>query len=456
MTRTDLPCLLKSLLRLRLGQELLELLLGELRLARLGRARTNGLRRSERLLLLLRLLEKLLLLLLLEELLLRLLWSKLLRLLGLLWCELSRLLLREKVGGERINLTVLVVVAGESFQSNLLPGELRHGDLGRLLGSLWSKLLGLLGKLLLWSKLLLGVLTELLLLLLLLELEGWVGLLWLGGELLRLLLLKLARLLLLELARLLLLELLRILLELLRILSELLVLLELSLELVWPLLLLEVPKVLVEVAGVELLRGGSTGVEVSRVEDRSPGSLSGVGEVLPLCGGVVLLSNLLLLLHHSLLESNHSLVSLLLQLEGGIGLLRGGLHLSESVDLLQLQVGLEAGAVVGAVLHYLDLTVLVQEPVLPFHIPFGILGLQSETAVAGLVTDSVGTVLIDLIDLLHNDDRVLSGGGGSGGGGGGGGDGGGGGRCLGGSFRCVSLSAALCGFLSNHKASKEN
>ena len=47
-----------------------------------------------------------------------------------------------------------------------------------------------------------------------------------------------------------------------------------------------------------------------------------------------------------------------------IHLLGGGLGLSERVDLLQLQVGLEAGAVVGAVLHDLDLTVLVQEPVL--------------------------------------------------------------------------------------------
>jgi len=342
MTRTDLPCLLKSL---RLGQKLLELLLGELRL-RLCWARTNGLRCSERLLTKVLLLLRLLLLLLelegwvgllrlrgelsglllwLEELLLLLLRGKLLLLLRLLWCEL--LLLREKVGGERINLTVLVVVAGESFQSNLLSGELRHGDLSWLLGSLWSKLLGLLGKLLLWSKLLLGVLTELLLLLL----EGRVGLLRLGGELSGLLLLKLARLLLLEL--------LRILLELLGILSELLVLLELSLELVWLLLLLlEVPEVLLEVAGVELLRGGAVGVEVSSVEDWPPGALSGVGEVLSLGGGVVLLSNLLLFLHHGLLESNHSLVSLLLQLESGVGLLRGGLCLSERIDLGELQV----------------------------------------------------------------------------------------------------------------------
>jgi len=423
-------------------------LLAELRLS-LGWAGTHGLRGPERLLLLLeklgilgkvllllRLLEKLLLLLLLEELLLGLLRSKLLRLLRLLGSKLRLLLLREKVSRERINLTVLIIITGETLQRNLFSGELRHGNLSRLLGSLRSELLWLLGKLLLRSELLL-----LLDLRSLLELEGGVGLLRLRSKLSGLLELLgiLSELL--------------VLLELLRILSELLVLLELSLELVWPLLLLEVPKVLVEVAGVELLRGGSTGVEVSRVEDRSPGSLSGVGEVLPLCGGVVLLSNLLLLLHHSLLESNHSLVSLLLQLEGGIGLLRGGLHLSESVDLLQLQVGLEAGAVVGAVLHYLDLTVLVKEPVLAFHIALGILGLQPETAVAGLVSHSVRAVLIDLIDLLDNDDRVLSGGGGGGGSCGGGG---GGGWDLGSCLRCVSLRAALCGFLSDHKASKEN
>ena len=287
-------------------------MLAELRLS-LGWAGTHGLRGPERLLLLLeklgilskvllllRLLEKLLLLLLLEELLLGLLRSKLLRLLG---SKLRLLLLREKMSRERINLTVLIIITGETLQRNLFSGELRHGNLSRLLGSLRSELLWLLGKLLLRSELLL-----LLDLRSLLELEGGVGLLRLRSELSGLLELLgiLSKLL--------------VLLELLRILSELLVLLELSLELVWPLLLLEVPKVLVEVAGVELLRGGSTGVEVSRVEDRSPGSLSGVGEVLPLCGGVVLLSNLLLLLHHSLLESNHSLVSLLLQLEGGIGL----------------------------------------------------------------------------------------------------------------------------------------
>jgi hypothetical protein len=382
MTRSvDLPSLLKSLLGLGLGEELLELLLGELRLS-LGRTGAHRLRGSEPglLLWLLLWLEKLLLLLLLLllelegrtgllrlgcklprllllellrlELLLLLLWLEEL-LLRLLWGNLSRLLLREKVGGEGINLTVLVVVPGESLQRNLLSGQLRQRDLSWLLGSL------LLLRNLLRSPL---------------ELEGWVGLLWLGGELPWLLLLKLLRLL-LKLLRLL--ELLRLLLlELLGILSKLLVLLELSLELVWLLLLLlEVPEVLLEVPGVELLRGGPAGVEVGRVEDRPPGALPGVGEVLSLGRGVVLLGDLLLLGHDGLLEGDHGLVSLLLQLEGGVGLLGGGLCLSERIDLLELQVGLEAGAVVGAVLHDLDLTVLVQEPILTFHIPFGILGL---------------------------------------------------------------------------------
>jgi len=178
----DLPCLL----RLGPGQELLELLLGELGLNLLGRTGTHRLRGSEpRLLLLPR--DKLLLLLLLLLLLElegrvrllrlggelpRLLLLELLRLLLLelrlelvllrlllLWLEelllrllrgkLSRLLLREKMGGERINLTVLVVIAGESLQRNLLSGELRQWDLSRLLGSLLLLLLwDLLGSLL--------------------------------------------------------------------------------------------------------------------------------------------------------------------------------------------------------------------------------------------------------------------------------------------------------------------
>ena len=57
-------------------------------------------------------------------------------------------------------------------------------------------------------------------------------------------------------------------------------------ELLWLLLklllLLEVSEVLVEVLSVELFRGWSAGVEVSSIEDWSPGSLSVAGEVLSL------------------------------------------------------------------------------------------------------------------------------------------------------------------------------
>lgn len=47
---------------------------------------------------------------------------------------LSKLLLGLKMGGQRINLTVLVLVARESLQSNLLQGELGGRGEGRLLG----------------------------------------------------------------------------------------------------------------------------------------------------------------------------------------------------------------------------------------------------------------------------------------------------------------------------------
>lgn len=194
-----------------------------------------------------------------------------------------------------INLTILIIITRESLQSNLLSSQLGHGD---LLGSLLlrSKLLLLLGSKLLRSLLskLLGILSKLLILLeLLLEL-AW---------------LLLSKLLLLR-----------------SLLSKLLILLELLLKLTWLLLskllllrpllskllgilskllvLLEVPEVLIEVLGVELLRGGSAGVEVGSIEHWSPGSLllSVVGEGLSLGTGVVLCSDPLLFLNHSFLE----------------------------------------------------------------------------------------------------------------------------------------------------------
>ena len=144
--------LLESLLRLGLGKQLLELLLSELRLS--NGAGTNWLRSAERLLLwLLLLLEKLLrllrllgsgskllllgnkLLLLLRNKLLLLLRNKPLLLLGSKLLLLLRnklllllgsklllllrnkllLLLRLKMSGKRINLTILVIISGESL-----------------------------------------------------------------------------------------------------------------------------------------------------------------------------------------------------------------------------------------------------------------------------------------------------------------------------------------------------
>ena len=70
--------------------------------------------------------------------------------------------------------------------------------------------------------------------------------------------------------------------KLLRILSKLLVLLELSCLLELLLLSLEVVEVPVEVLGVELVGSWTVGVEVSSIEDWSPGSLSAVGKVLSL------------------------------------------------------------------------------------------------------------------------------------------------------------------------------
>ena len=123
--------------------------------------------------------------------------------------------------------------------------------------------------------------------------------------------------------------------KLLRILSKLLVLLELLLELTRLLLgkllglllsklllLLEILEISIKVLGIELLGGRSAGVEVGGIEHWPPGSLllSVVGEGLPLRAGVVLGGDPLLLLDDGLLEGEHSLVPLFLQLKGRVGL----------------------------------------------------------------------------------------------------------------------------------------
>jgi len=329
--------------------------LGELRLGH--RAGANRLRCTEGLLLLL-------LLLLLEKLsLLRQLLLLLLLLLEkLCLLRLLLLLLGQEVSRERINLTVLVVISRESFQGNLLSGQLRHWNLAWLLGPL-LELLDLLRVLLELLRVLLELLDLLRVLLELLRvLSKLLVLLELGLELTWLLLLgelglslglgsllelesrvwllrlrsKLSLLVLLELLRVLL-ELLWVLLELLRVLLELLrVLLELLGVLLELLLSLEVSEVLVEVARVELFRSRTVWVEVSCVEHRSSGSLSAVSKVLSLGRGVIFTSDLLLFLDHRLLEGDDSLMPLFLKLESRVGLLRGSL--SERIDLDQLEV----------------------------------------------------------------------------------------------------------------------
>jgi len=414
--------LVEKLLQLGLGK----LLLGHLAWShRLGSSKGWPLSRlllEGRLLLRLLLECRLLLRLLLEELLL--LGGKLLLLLGnklLLLLGGKLLLLGQEVSGQGINLTILIIITGESLQSNLFPGKLRQGDLLRLLR----------GKLLLLrSELLLLLRSKLLLL-------GSKLLLLLGSELLLLLRSKL--LLLGSKLPLLLRSKLLLLLggKLLRILSKLLVLLELLLELTRLLLgkllglllsklllLLEVLEISIKVLGVELLGGRSAGVEVGGIEHWPPGSLllSVVGEGLPLRTSVVLGGDPLLLLDDGLLEGEHSLVPLFLQLEGRVGLLNWSVDF-DSLSCGKLQVRGKASAVVGGVFNDLDLAVLIHDAILSLHISLGVLGLQLEGAVTGLVSHSVGSVLVDLIDLLHNHHWRLGGGAGGHGGGGGGGHG---------------------------------
>lgn len=145
----------KSLLLLGLSEELVELLLGKLRGGLLGGSRTYGGGLTE-----LGLTGSKLLLLGSKSLLLR---SKSLLLggkgasggeFGL--CEMG------KMGGESVDLTILVLVTRETVEADVLLGELRNGDEGggcggrgtggglgsgllKLLTLLWSKLLRLLG-----------------------------------------------------------------------------------------------------------------------------------------------------------------------------------------------------------------------------------------------------------------------------------------------------------------------
>merc|ERR1712200_265028 len=174
---------------------------------------------------------------------------------------------------EGINLTILVLVTGETFQSNLFSSQLRGGDQGR------STRLGLESR----SKLLLLLGYNLLLLLLGVELES--GLLLLGDELL--LLLSGDKLLLLSWGELLLL-----------LLTGKLLLLGESVE------------ILVEALLVKLVADGGVGVEVGSIEDRSSLTIVPlVGEGLSLEVTLILSLDRLLLLNNSFLMIEDSLMS---------------------------------------------------------------------------------------------------------------------------------------------------
>ena len=359
----------------------------------------------------------------------------LLELLGLLESGLLGRQSRLEVGGQRVDLSILVLVPGETLQSNVFPGQLGNWHQGST-GLLRSKLL-LGGKLLplLRSELLLG--SKLLLLL-----RG--KLLLLGSKLLLLppvleileLSLKGRPLWLLGSKLLLLLG------------SKLLLLLGSKL-----LLLLELPEVLVEVLVVELLGSRLVGVELGSVEDRALGSslLATLGCKLPPLLGVVSLSgDGILPLDDTGLVGQHSLVPLPLQVKlraGGDGD-RGSASDGSGSDP-RVSVRGESSAVVGRVFHNNDLTLLVQVSVLALNVAFLVSCLKLEGSVGCLVTNRVCAVIVDLVDLLEDDGGVLGGGGWGGLGLGGGGSGGG---RLGGSDR---LLAALGRLLRERQASAE-
>jgi len=363
----------------------------------------------------------------------------LLELLGLLESGLLGRQSRLEVGRQRVDLSILVLVPGETLQSNVFPGQLgnwHQGSTGLLRSKLLlgGKLLPLLrSELLLGSKLLLrGKLlllgSKLLLLppvLEILELSLKGRPLWLLGSKL---LLRGKLLLLLR--------------------SKLLLLLGSKL-----LLLLELPEVLVEVLVVELLGSRLVGVELGSVEDRALGSslLATLGCKLPPLLGVVSLSgDGILPLDDTGLVGQHSLVPLPLQVKlraGGDGD-RGSASDGSGSDP-RVSVRGESSAVVGRVFHNNDLTLLVQVSVLALNVAFLVSCLKLEGSVGCLVTNRVCAVIVDLVDLLEDDGGVLGGGGWGGLGLGGGGSGGG---RLGGGDR---LLAALGRLLRERQASAE-
>jgi len=172
------------------------------------------------------------------------------------------------------------------------------------------------------------------------------------------------------------------------------------------LLLLEVIEVLVERVLIELGAEGLLGVEVGGVEHGSPLSSVLIGEGLSLYSNVLLLLDPFLLLYHTLLVVKDGLVPGLLPREGGV------LHYGLQLNLLwSLVVGGEAGAVVGGVLHRHQLPRLVEVPVHSFDVSFDVSGLHFKGAIRSLITDSIASILIDVVDLLDDYVRMLCSGG---------------------------------------------
>jgi hypothetical protein len=301
-----------------------------------------------------------------------------------------------EVGGERIDLTILIFVTGESVETDVFLSELGSGDEGsggggsRLGSELVSRLLEeLLLTWLLRGKLLLGLLSKLL---------------WLLSKLL----LSLSKLLSTLVHKLLGLEVLEVGIELLLLgLSKLLLLLGSKLLLLWLLLLLS--KLLVESLGVELLVNGLVGVEVGGIEDRPPPGVGLVGKLPPPDRGSPSGGFFLLASYNIGLELEDGLVTFPLQLKGS-GLGGGSGPAGSSV------IG-KPGGVVGRVLNDLQIPKFIQVSVLTFNVAFLILCFEFEGTVGGFVSDSVCSVFVDLIDLLEDDNRggggwLLDGGGG--------------------------------------------
>jgi len=388
------------LLLLLLGGKLLELLLlGSqllLSLGLLGSTLSLSLLSGKELLLLLlqgiKRLEGLGVLLLGDHLLL-LSGNKLLLLLGykLLLLLGNKLLL--EVGREGINLTILVLVTGETFQSNLFSSQLRGGDQGR------STRLGLESR----SKLLLLLGYNLLLLLLGVELES--GLLLLGDKSLLLSELFLLGLesggkLLLLLGD-----------ELLLLLSgDKLLLLSwgklLLLLLTGKLLLLgESVEILVEALLVKLVADGGVGVEVGSIEDRSSLTIVPlVGEGLSLEVTLVLSLDRLLLLNNSFLMIEDSLMSCsLLDKSRILYYAVGALFRIKDWKFRKSVVGSESCAVVAGVFYNLNLSMLVQESISTFNISLDVSGLHLECAISSLKSDCITSIFVDFIDVLDDD-----------------------------------------------------